>query len=190
LASSDSSSPETHWTRSSEYDDLTKTIYHDLKKIAGVRMVNERPNQTLQTTALVHEAWLRLGGDEHPTWGSRAHFMSAAAEAMRRILIDRARRRKAKRHGGGLHRVDMDAESQQIENQIVVDSDDDTLLALHESLDMLAEVNPETADLVKLKYFAGMTIAEVAETLGISKRTADRRLTFARAWLGREMNRS
>jgi RNA polymerase sigma factor (TIGR02999 family) len=163
-------------------DKLLVLVYDELHRIAAWRMAGESAGQTLQPTALVHEAWLRLGGDEQPAWQNRAHFFGAAAEAMRRILIDRARRRRGIRHGGGLTRVHID-------DLDLVPSveDDDQLLAVHEALDKLATEDPPKAELVKLRYFAGMTIEEAAMALGISEPTAKRWWTFARTWLYREI---
>ena len=167
--------------------DLTTTIYQELHKVAVSKMQGEYAPQTLQATALVHEAWLRVGGEKQPDWVNRAHFFSSAAEAMRRILVDRARRRKAARHGGGQVRVDLDNENDAAAMHIVTESGDDQLLALHEALGELEEGDPETAELVKMHYFAGMQVDEVAGILDISKRTAERRLAFARAWLGKKL---
>ncbi len=167
--------------------DLTKTLYHELKKVAVSKMQGENRPQTLQATALVHEAWLRIGGDKQPDWVNRAQFFSSAAEAMRRILVDRARKRAAIRHGGDQARVDMDDEENKAALRIEAPTADENLLALHEAIGELEEGDPETAELVKLHYFAGMSVAEAAETLSISKRTAERRLTFARAWLGKRI---
>ena len=167
--------------------DLTKTLYHELKKVAVAKMQGEYAPQTLQATALVHEAWLRIGGDRQPDWVNRAQFFSSAAEAMRRILVDRARRRQATRHGGGQVRVDLDDGDNSIEKHIVTNTSDEQLLALNEAIAELDEGDPETADLVKMHYFAGMKVEEVAEVLDISKRTAERRLAFARAWLGKKL---
>jgi RNA polymerase sigma factor (TIGR02999 family) len=169
---------------------LTETAYHELRKVAALRMANESAPQTLQATALVHEAWLRVGGDQQPEWASRKQFFSAAAEAMRRILVDRARRRQAIRHGGGQVRVDMDAAVQEFPDRIEVQSGDATLIALHEALEALAEGDESTATLVKLRYFAGMSVEEAALAMDISKRTAERRLSFARSWLQRAMKTS
>ncbi len=163
-------------------DRLLPLVYDELRRIAAAKMARESAGQTLQPTALVHEAWLRLGGDEQPTWQNRAHFFGAAAEAMRRILIDRARHRRALRHGGGLQRVDI--------NDLELAAspeDDDQLLAVHEALDKLAAQDPPKAELVKLRYFAGMTIEEAALALGISAPTAKRWWTFARTWLYQEI---
>jgi len=167
--------------------ELTKTLYHELRKVAVSKMQGEYAPQTLQATALVHEAWLRIGGDNQPDWVNRAQFFSSAAEAMRRILVDRARRRQATRHGGGQLRVDLDSEDSSVEKHIASDTSDEQLLALNEAIGELEEGDPETAELVKMHYFAGMKVDEVAEILDISKRTAERRLAFARAWLGKKL---
>ena len=135
----------------------------------------------MQPTALVHEAWLRLVGNGNQQWKGRAHFFGAAAEAMRRILIEKARRRHAQRHGGGLERLEIE------ELDLAAPAEDDQLLAVNEALDKLAAQNPVKADLVKLRYFVGMTIAEAAEALGLSEPSARRQWAFARAWLFREL---
>ena len=147
-------------------------------------MAHEKAGNTLQATALVHEAWLRLVANENPQFKNRAHFFAAAAEAMRRILIDRARHRRAVRHGGGQQRVELD----QIDLPFV--ADDDQLLAVNEALDKLAAVQPLEAELVKLRYFVGLTHDETAEALGISVRTAKYYWAHARAWLFREISGS
>jgi len=158
-------------------DELLPLVYEELRKLAARRMANESPGQTLQPTALVHEAWLRLVGSEQQTWQNRAHFFGAAAEAMRRILIDRARRKRALRHGGGQQRLDIQ------EFEIAANSDDDQLLAVNEALDQLALEDKPKAELVKLRYFVGLTIDEAAQMLGISPPTAKRWWAYARAWL-------
>jgi RNA polymerase sigma factor (TIGR02999 family) len=163
-------------------DELLPLLYEELRKLAVSKMARESPNQTLQPTALVHEAWLRLVGDENPQFANRAHFFAAAAEAMRRILIDRARRKHALRHGGGQQRVDMEGVL-----EVAAPADDDELLAVNEALDKLAVQNQSEAELVKLRYFVGMTLEEAAEALGISARTADNYWAHARAWLFREI---
>jgi RNA polymerase sigma factor (TIGR02999 family) len=164
-------------------DDLLPLVYEELRKLAAHKMSQEAANQTLQPTALVHEAWLRLIGKDTPKFDGRAHFFAAAAEAMRRILIDRARRRRAVRHGGGQHRVN-------IENvDLAAPEGDDELLAVNDALDKLAAQNAVKAQLVKLRYFGGMTLEEAAEVLGISARTADNYWAHARAWLYREIER-
>jgi RNA polymerase sigma factor (TIGR02999 family) len=166
-------------------DELLPLVYDELRRLAAHKMAGEAPGQTLQPTALVHEAWLRLGGDDQPTWQNRAHFFAAAAEAMRRILIDRARRRQAIRHGGGLERMNVD----DLDLATSCATADDQLLAVHEALDRLAAEHPRKAELVKLRYFVGLTIEEAAETLGVAAPTAKRDWAFARAWLYREIRR-
>jgi len=169
--------------------DLTTTLYGQLRKLAAVRMAMEYGPQTLQATALVHEAWLRLGGDEQPEWESRAHFYSAVAEAMRHILVDRARRRQRIRHGGGLKRVELDTWNWEGLDMDRTAANDEALLAVHESVEKLALLDPDTAKLVKLRFFAGLSIEEVSEAMELSVRTTHRRLAYARAWLRREMKR-
>lgn len=161
--------------------ELIPLVYDELRRLAAWRLRQEASAQTLQATALVHEAYMKLSpGDAK--WEGRKHFFSAAAEAMRRILIDRARRRKAVRHGGEMNRTEY------VEEGIAApSSDDDELLAVHELLDRLAELEPRKAEVVKMRYFVGMTIEETAEALGISTPTAKRDWTFARAWLYREL---
>ena len=162
-------------------DKLLPLVYEELRKLAAHRMANEAANQTLQPTALVHEAWMRLVGKENPKFENRAHFFAAAAEAMRRILIDNARRKRALRHGGGQQRVDFELA------EFASTSDDDQLLAVNEALDKLAAQNKLEAELVKLRYFVGMTLEEAAEVLGMSARTADNYWAHARAWLFHEL---
>ena len=168
-------------------DELLPLVYDELRKLAAAKMARESGGQTLQATALVHEAWLRLGGDEQPAWQNRAHFFGAAAEAMRRILVERARRRRARRHGGGLERVDVDDPALGIAAPA---TDDQELLAVHETLELLARHDARKAELVKLRYFAGLTIEEAAGVLGVAVPTAKRDWTYARAWLFKEINRS
>lgn len=163
---------------------LLPLVYEELRRLAASRMAHEKPGQTLQATALVHEAWLRLVGNEAQHFKNRAHFFGAAAEAMRRILIDRARHRRAIRHGGGQQRVELD------EVELPFPTDDDQLLAVNEALDKLAIVQPIEAELVKLRYFVGLTHDETAEVLGISVRTAKYYWAHARAWLFREISRA
>jgi RNA polymerase sigma factor (TIGR02999 family) len=162
-------------------NELLPLVYDELRRLAAAKMAQERPGQTLQPTALVHEAWLRLVGKEHVQWNGRAHFFGAAAEAMRRILIERARRKRAPRHGGDQQRVDIQ------EAELTAPADDDQLLALSEALDKLALQHKSEAELVKLRYFVGLTIDEAAEVLGISPRTAKYYWTHARAWLFQEI---
>jgi RNA polymerase sigma factor (TIGR02999 family) len=165
-------------------DELLPLVYEELRRLAAQRMANEPPGHTLQPTALVHEAWLRLiGHDGQARFQNRAHFFGAAAEAMRRILIDRARRKRSLRHGGNQQRVDLrDLETP-------VSDNDDQLLAVSEALDKLALEHKTEAELVKLRYFVGMTNDEAAEALAISPRTAKYYWTHARAWLFREIER-
>ncbi len=161
--------------------ELLPLVYDELRKLAGQKLARETPGQTLQATALVHEAWLRLGGDDQPAWQNRAHFFAAAAEAMRRVLIDRARRRKAIRHGGMAVKTELEA------IELAVPLDDDRLLALHEALDQLAEHDPAKAELVKLRFFVGLKIPEAAAVLGLSPTTAKRHWVYAQAWLYRRI---
>ncbi len=158
-------------------EDLLPLVYNELRHLAARKMAHESGTQTLQPTALVHEAWLRLGGDEQPTWESRTHFFCSAAEAMRRILIDRARRKQAVRHGGGQERCDID------DVEIAAPSQDDELLAVDDVLDRFATREPRKAELVKLRYFAGMGLKEAGQVLGISEPTAVRWWTYSKTWL-------
>ncbi len=159
-------------------EDLIPHVYQELRVLAASRMAQERAGQTLQATALVHEAYLRLtGGDDVKRWNSRGHFFAAAAEAMRRILIDRARQKKAAKHGGDLVRVDLEDIDQAIH------ADDDRLLQIDEAIQRLAVKDKQAADLIKLRFFAGMTNAEAAQSLGLAERTANRIWAYSRAWL-------
>ena len=162
-------------------DELLPLVYGELRKLAAAKMANEAPNQTLQPTALVHEAWVRLVGEANPQFANRAHFFAAAAEAMRRILIDKTHRKRAVRHGGDQQRVDIEG------MELAAPGDDDQLLAINDALDKLDGQNKVEAELVKLRYFVGMTLEEAAEVLGISARTADNYWAHARAWLFREI---
>jgi RNA polymerase sigma factor (TIGR02999 family) len=158
--------------------DLLPLVYDELRKLAAVRLAAESPGQTLQPTALVHEVYLRLiGPADEPRWDNRGHFFAAAAEAMRRILLDAARRKGRRKHGGGMARRDLD----RIDPAAPEDSDD--LLALDEALARLAAADPQAAEVVRLRFYAGLPIPEVARVLGISPRTADRTWAYARAWL-------
>jgi len=163
-------------------DQLLPLVYEELRRLAAGRMAHEAPGHTLQPTALVHEAWLRLVGDTNPKFQNRAHFFGAAGEAMRRILIDRARKKRALRHGGGQQRVDLD------HIELAATGQDDELLAVHEALDKLAALHPVEAQVVKLRYFVGMTNEEAAEALAISPRTATQHWAHARAWLFHEIS--
>ena len=162
-------------------DELLPLVYQELRKLAAHKMAGQAPGHTLQPTALVHEAWLRLAGNEPGRFAGRAHFFAAAAEAMRHILIDSARRKRALRHGGGQARVDIES------IEIAALANDDELLAVHEVLDKLAAESPQKAKLVKLRYFVGMTFEEAAEALGISVATAKRHWAYARAFLYEEI---
>lgn len=162
---------------------LLPQVYEELRRLAAYKMAQEPPGQTLQATALVHEAWLRLAAQDNQTYANRTHFFAVAAEAMRRILIDRARRRQAVRRGGQAQRVDTDA------LEVAAPVPDDELLALDEALERLAEHEPQKAELVKLRHFVGVTLVEAAEILGISEPTAKRYWAYARAWLFRELER-
>lgn len=164
--------------------ELLPLVYDELRKLARAKMSNELPNHTLQATALVHEAYLRLLGNQDQSWSNRAHFFGAAAEAMRRILIDHARRRQAQRHGGGKQRVPLE------EISIAAPGTDDELLAVHDALEKLLAHDAQKAELVKLKYFAGLTTEQAAEVTGVSLPTAKRHWAYARAWLFREISRA
>jgi len=161
---------------------LIPLVYQELRRMAARRMAGNVAGQTLQPTALVHEAWMRMGGENPRGWESRAHFFAAAATAMRSVLVDRARRRQALRHGGGQQRVNVD--DVEIADRSV---SDDQILAVHEALEKLAAEEPQKAELVKLRYFAGLSVEETAEVLGISEPTAKRWWAYARGWLGREI---
>ncbi len=164
-------------------DQLLPLVYEELRRLAGQKMANEAHGQTLQPTALVHEAWLRLIGTDNTRWNGRAHFFGAAAEAMRRILIENARRKRALRHGGGQARLDI----QNIE--IAAAGKDEELLAVSDALEKFAARDKQKAELVKLRYFVGLTTEEAAQVLGISVPTADRWWNFSRAWLFEEIER-
>ncbi len=158
-------------------DELLPAVYQELRQLAAQKLSHEKPGQTLQATALVHEAYLRLAGAEDRTWKGRTHFFAAAAEAMRRILIENARRKHRLKRGGNRRRVDVD------EAEIVVKGPSEDLLALDEALSRLAEIDATKAELVKLRYFAGLTLEQAAEVLELSPTTAKRHWTYARAWL-------
>ena len=164
-------------------DQLLPLVYDELRRLAVQKMANEAPGQTLQPTALVHEAWLRLVGTENPRFAGRGHFLAAAAEAMRRILIDRARQKLALKRGGRAERVNLD------DLEVAAEADSETLLAIDEGLVKLAKEDSDSAEFIKLRFFVGLNNSEAAEVLGISERTARRHWTFARAWLFREIRR-
>jgi RNA polymerase sigma factor (TIGR02999 family) len=158
-------------------NELLSLVYDELRKLAAHKMAHESPGQTLQPTALVHEAWLRLSGSTQQSWNNRAHFFGAAAEAMRRILIDRARRKLTARHGAGQERVNLD------EIEIAAPGADEELLAVSDALERFEKLDAPKAQLVKLRYFAGLTNEEAAPLLNISVPTAKRWWTYSRAWL-------
>jgi RNA polymerase sigma factor (TIGR02999 family) len=164
--------------------ELVPLVYNELRQLAAQKMAREAPGQTLQPTALVHEVWLRLGADAQPQWQNRAHFFAAAAEAMRRILVDSARRKQCLKHGGQLERVDLDCV------ELPLPIPDDELLALDEALSRLATVELRAAEVIKLCFFLGLTQEEAAKELGVSVSTAKRLWLFARAWLFREMKKT
>ncbi len=164
-------------------DKLLDLLYEELRRLATSKMAREAPGHTLQPTALVHEAWLRLVGSNNPQFENRAHFFAAAAEAMRRILIDRARRKLRIRHGGGLERVDLDSQ------ELAAPGPDEQLVAVHEALGNLAKTHPVEAEVVKLRYFVGMTNEETAQILDVSVATVKNYWTFARTWIFKEINK-
>jgi RNA polymerase sigma factor (TIGR02999 family) len=164
-------------------EQLLPLVYEELRELAAQRLARERPGQTLQATALVHEAYLRLVDvDQAQHWNSRGHFFAAAAEAMRRILVEQARRKRRVKHSGGRHRVDLEEAAE------IAEPEGEDLLALDEALERLERADPAAARLVKLRYFAGLTSAEAAEALGISLRSAERNWTYARTWLHRALS--
>jgi len=162
-------------------DKLLPLVYEELRHLAAHKMSYEQPGQTLQATALVHEAYIRLVGSEARNWNSRTHFFSAAAEAMRRILIDKARKKQRLKRGGGQKRLDLE------DAEITIEAPSDDMIALDEALTKLASKDKLKADLVKLRYFAGLTLEQTAEILGLSITTAKRHWTYARAWLYRQI---
>jgi RNA polymerase sigma factor (TIGR02999 family) len=167
---------------------LLPLVYDELRKLAAAKLAEEKPGQTLQATALVHEAYLRLLGNEpdaqaRENWESRGHFFAAAAEAMRRILLNRARDKNRLKRGGGRQRIDLD------KIEIALDTSDDQLIALDEALAQLAAEDPKAAQLVKLRFFAGLTLKDAAKSLGVPPRTAEREWAYARAWLFARLSR-
>lgn len=166
-------------------DQLLPLVYDELRQLAALRLAREKPGQTLQATALVHEAYLRLvGADPKQPWDNRGHFFAAAAEAMRRILVEKARRKGRIRHGGGFRRADLP------DLEAATSANHDQILLLDEALTRLAAARPQAAELVKLRFFSGMTVEEAAPMLGLSPRTSRRLWVYARAWLRRDMERS
>ncbi|HEV3205123.1 MAG TPA: sigma-70 family RNA polymerase sigma factor [Gemmataceae bacterium] len=170
-------------------EQLLPLVYDELRRLAAQKLAQEKPGQTLEATALVHEAYLRLvaageaSAPRSEPWDSRRHFFAAAAEAMRRILIEQARRKVRQRHGGGLQRVEL------LEQEVAITPGDERVLVLDDALTRLAGIRPQAAEVVKLRFFSGLTIEETAPVVGISARTARRLWVFARAWLRREMER-
>ena len=162
-------------------EELLPLVYDELRRLAAHKMAQEKPGQTLQPTALVHEAWLRLGQSNRQEWRGREHFFSAAAEAMRRILVDNARRKLRLRHGGGLARVVADT------FDLPIAHDDEKCLRVSEALDELAASDPRKAEVVKLRVFAGLQVQEIAALLNASEKTVQRDWSFAKAWLSREL---
>lgn len=164
-------------------EELLPLVYDELRRLATAKMAHEASGQTLQPTALVHEAYLRLVGSTDQSWENRGHFFAAAAEAMRRILVERARRRNRVKHGAGLQRLNVD------DLDVALTADDDRILMVHEALDELVKIDPTSAELIKLRFFAGLPSADAARMLNLSERTAYRTWAFARAWLYDELKR-
>ncbi len=162
-------------------EDLLPLVYEELRRLAAGRMAREAAGNTLQATALVHEAWLRLVDDTERRWEGKAHFFGAAGEAMRRILIDRARRKQAEKRGGGVQLLQLD------DITVAEEAPADELLAINEAIDRFEKIKPEAAELLKLRFFVGLKNEEAAATMGISERTAKRHWAFARAWLFSEL---
>ena len=165
-------------------DELLPAVYQELRRLAADKLSRERPGQTLQATALVHEAYIRLVGAEGQNWRSRTHFFAAAAEAMRRILIESARRKQRLKRGGGRQRLALE------DADLAIEQPSENLIALDEALTKLAKEDRVVAELVKIRYFAGLTLGQTAELLGVSRRTADRYWAYARAWLYQEITKA
>ena len=165
-------------------EELLPLVYDELRRLAAAKLAGEAPGQTLQATALVHEAWLRIANQDQQQFTGRAHFFAAAAEAMRRILVDRARRKRAAKHGGGLTPVDIGLV------ELPIESDPDRLLRVHEVLDKLAAEEPVRAEIVKLRFFVGMNHNEIAQALHVSEKTVKRYWAYAKAWLQRALENS
>ncbi len=162
-------------------DELLPLVYQELRRIAAWKMSHEKNGQTLQATALVHEAWIRLAGSDRQLWRGRSHFLSAAAEAMRRILVDNARRKQCVRHGGGLERVPLEIVD------LPIAGDDEKCLRVNDCLQQLALEDPVKCDVVKMRVFAGLSVAEIAVALGYSEKTIQRHWNFSKAWLSRQL---
>jgi len=165
-------------------DELLPLVYQELRRLAAQKMSQELPGQTLQATALVHEAYIRLVGAENQNWSGRGHFFAAAAESMRRILIENARRKQRRKRGGDRQRIDMD------NAEVAIEGPATYIIALDEALAKLAGEDRTVAELVKLRYFAGLTLGQAANILGVSRRTADRYWAYARAWLYQEITKA
>jgi len=161
-------------------EELLPLVYEELRRLAAAKMAMEAPGHTLQATALVHEAWIRLSGQRNQHYQNRHCFFGAAAEVMRRILVDRARRRKAARHGSGQERVELDAVE-------IASINDEAIQGVHEVLDELAKLDPQKAEIVKLRFFVGLSFEEIAALLGLNERTIRRHWTFAKAWMCKEL---
>ncbi|MBU1699545.1 MAG: sigma-70 family RNA polymerase sigma factor [Candidatus Eisenbacteria bacterium] len=164
-------------------DELLPLVYQELRRLAAQKLARETPGQTLQATALVHEAYLRIVGSGDQDWSHRGHFFAAAAEAMRRILIEAARRKKSLKRGGDRRRVELD------DATLAIEGPSDDILALNQVLDRFTEVDPEAAELVKLRYFGGLTLEQIAQIRGVTRRTVVNHWAYARAWLHREMTK-
>jgi len=164
-------------------EELLPLVYEELRRLAAAKMASQPPGQTLQATGLVHEVWLRLVGDQPASsWNSRGHFFAAAAEAMRRILVENVRRKQAQKRGAGAAKAELQ------EADLTITAPPDEILRVHEALDLLTQVDSQAAELVKLRYFVGLTIPEAAESLSLPVRSAERLWTFARSWLHRQLN--
>ena len=164
-------------------EELLPAVYEELRRLARSKMAGERAGHTLQATALVHEAWLRLKGSAGENWNNRNHFFGAAAEAMRRILVDHARRHMSQKRGSGTPKADLDS----VEESIVVNAPAEELIAVHEALGRLEAEDPQVAKLVKLRYFAGMTMSEASDAMNLKKRSAEALWTYGKAWLHKEI---
>lgn len=168
-------------------EELLPIIYQELRRLAASKMASQPAGQTIQATALVHDAWLKLAGRSERQWENQRHFLAAAAEAMRQILIDRARKRRTAKHGGNVAEVPIDA-MEGVELPAETPGDEDTLLAVNEALEQLAEREPEKAQVVKLKFFVGLQNKEIAEIMGVSTKTIQRQWITARAWLFQQLD--
>jgi RNA polymerase sigma factor (TIGR02999 family) len=177
---------DSHSSPTGSKDLLSTTLYHELHNLAAARLAKEQGPLSMQATALVHDAWIRMGGDKS-SWANRAEFFAAAAKTMRRILVDRARRRRSLRHGGDQNRVELDAWNWENLESTTAGANDRALIALNDALDRFSEIDPSTTELIQLRYFGGVKVKEAAELTGLSERTTERRLAYARAWLARDI---